>query len=402
MLVPLRDYLCPKDPLSSPLLNSTKDYYFTRLSVNPDPSAPGFKETEWITSEDANVEHLLNVFMSIDQDADCVWDACVGFIRHLYWHKQRRTVLGSRIEALPDDHRFKPECLLALGVLLGMVGNHLERKRLLIHTLKLQREGGDDIAIATTLAELSQTNRMLHLYKEGIDQAKEALEIYERADNKRGQGDSLIKLACLLRGDGQLDAAEEAVYRAIEALPEKGEEHRVCESHRTLGEIYHSKGEREKAIRHFETALGSASAFGWNEELCWSHYGLAKLFRAGGELDDAHAHIERAKSYSVDSMYQLGRVALLQAEIYHQQLRLEDATSEASRALVILEKIGALVAAENCRAFLQTIEREKGSYVGLVSLWAQYCILHPGLTPPSQGTPPDTSANTLDAAHVSE
>ena len=46
MLAPFRDYLCPKDPKSSPLLCSIKEYYFSRLSVNLDPGKPGFEEAK--------------------------------------------------------------------------------------------------------------------------------------------------------------------------------------------------------------------------------------------------------------------------------------------------------------------------------------------------------------------
>ena len=108
MLVPLRDYLSPEDPLSSPLLCAAKEHYFTRLSAEIDPTAPGFRETRWIASEDANVEHLLNVLMSIDQNSDEVCRACANFLRLLSWHKRRQTVLGPRIEGLPDDHPSKP------------------------------------------------------------------------------------------------------------------------------------------------------------------------------------------------------------------------------------------------------------------------------------------------------
>ena len=44
MLAPLRDYLCPKDPISYPLLNVTKECYFARLLTNIDPGKPGFQE----------------------------------------------------------------------------------------------------------------------------------------------------------------------------------------------------------------------------------------------------------------------------------------------------------------------------------------------------------------------
>ena len=65
MLAPLRDHLCPKDPTSSTLLGMTKERYFSRLSAHVHPDKPGFEESRWITSEDVNIEHLLDVFTSI-------------------------------------------------------------------------------------------------------------------------------------------------------------------------------------------------------------------------------------------------------------------------------------------------------------------------------------------------
>ena len=361
MLVPLRDYLCPDDPLSSPLLCAVKEHYFTRLLAEIDPDGPGFRETRWITLEDANVEHLLNFLTSIDTNSDEVWRACSGFLVHLYWHKPRQTVLGPKIEGLPDDHPSKRECLFKLAWLFQSIGNHTERKRLLEHTLKLEREQGNDTQVAFVLSDLSDTNRELGLFKEGIDQAREALGIYERIGGTEVQGQCLIKLALSLHDDEQLDVAEEAASRAIEILPEKGQEHRVCESHRVLGTIYHSKGEKDKAIHYHETALTIASPFGWNGELFWIHYGLAELFRTENDFDDAHVHLEQAKAYTVDDRYLLGRAIDLQAEIYYQQHRLEDSASEALRALEIFEGLGAQRNVESCRGLLRKIEQAKKS-----------------------------------------
>jgi hypothetical protein len=111
MLAPLRDYLCPKDPKSSPLLCTAKKCYFSLLSAKVEPEEPGFEEAKWIISEDVNVEHLLNVFTSIDPGSKDVWDACTSFMEHLYWHKPRLVMLGPKFEGLPDNHPSKPGCL---------------------------------------------------------------------------------------------------------------------------------------------------------------------------------------------------------------------------------------------------------------------------------------------------
>ena len=127
MLAPLRDHLRRADPMSSPLLQAAKEFYFTRLSVDAGPSGPGFEEARWITSEDANVEHLLDVFTLVDANAVDVWNACACFMKHLYWHKPRLVVLGPKIEGLPDNHPCKTLCLVWLSWLFQMVGNSVEK-----------------------------------------------------------------------------------------------------------------------------------------------------------------------------------------------------------------------------------------------------------------------------------
>ena len=357
MLAPLRDYLSPKDPMGSPLLCAIKECYFARMTVNIHPEEPNFEESRWIASDDVNVEHLLDVFTTIDRDSEDVWDACAHFMQHLFWHKRRLTVLGPKIEGLPDNHLSKPAYLILLSGLFDSVGNWVEQKRLLVCALVLWREQGSDDEVALGLMMLSDINRVIGLHEEGIQQAREALEIYERLGNTEEQTDCLRKLALLLGSDDQFDAAEEAALRAIALLPEEGQRYRVCQSHFTLGDIYRFSGKIEKAIHHYETVIGIASACNWNHNLFQAHYNLAHLFCDEDRFGDAQAHIERAKSYVVNNRYNLGLAVEVQARIWYGQDRLEEAKAEALRAADIYDKLGASKDVEDCRELLQDIEK---------------------------------------------
>jgi tetratricopeptide (TPR) repeat protein len=357
MLAPIRDYLSPQDPRSSPLLCTTGDRYFSRLSVDVCPGQPGFEEARWIVLEDVNVEHLLDVFTSFDQTRDDIWDTCSCFIQHLVWHKQRQTILGPKIEALPDDHPSKPTCLSQLSWLFDQMGNHVERKRLITHTLELERQRGDKAQVARTLRDLSDANWYLGLHEEGIRQAKEALEIFERINDTNGQAQSLERLARSLMDDKQFDAAENAASRAINLLSEKDQEFTLCSLHRVLGEIHQSKGEKEKAIHGFKKAIRIASAFNWRGQLFCNHHDLANLFCREGEFDDANTHIEQANLYAVDNTYWQGCTMFLQAKVWFMQHRLEDAQLEALRALEIYEKHGDERSSGYCRNLLQLVEK---------------------------------------------
>jgi len=363
MLAPLRDHLHPKGPTSSPLLTTTEECYFSRLSTYIHPDDPGFKESQWITEEDVNVEHLLDVIISIDPSSKNLWDVCAKFMDHLYWHKPRLVMLGPKIMALPDDHPSKTQCLADLSRLFYSVGNWVEYERLLTNTIKLSRERGDDYEVARGLSNLCEANRLMGLHKEGVQQAKEASEIFERLGDTAKQAGCLIDLAWVLHDDEQLDAAEEAASRAIEIIPEEGGQFLVCRDHRVIGEIYDSKGNTEKAIRHFETAIEIASPLSWHGQLFWVHFALADLFYREGRFDDAHVHIERAKSHAVNDAYKLARAMEEQARFWCGQCRFEKAKFEASHAVEVYGELGATYDLGRCRGLLQWIDEQMNNPV---------------------------------------
>lgn len=312
-------------------------------------------------SEDVNLEHMLDVFISIDVNSASVWCACISFMRHLSWHKPRLVVLGPKVEGLPDNHPSKPECLFQLAELFGSVGNRMEGKRLLTHGLKLWGGQGNNLWVAQALYSISDANRLLGLWKEGIPQAEEAMENFKQFNHIHGQAKSWQLLALLFQADDQLDAAEQAASQAINLLQDKGEEFGVCQCYRILGDIYHSRNEIEKAISHFETALRIGSSFNLSYHLFWSHHSLAQLFSEQGRFNDAHAHIECAKPHAINDTYLLGHVTELQAVCWYKECKFKEAKSAALYAADIYERSGATKDLEYCRATLQKIEMGLGS-----------------------------------------
>jgi len=360
MLAPLRDHLSPKDPTSAPLLCSTKDHYFGRLSVDVFPGKSGFEEARWITSEDVNVEHLLDIFTTTDATSGGAWDACGDFMKHLVWHKPRLVTLGRKVEALLDDHPSKLECLIGLSQLFHRVANHTESTRLLTRVSKLSRERGDDRQLARALKYLSLVHLFTDPHKEGIREAEEASVIFERLGDAVEQAQCLDRLAMLLCKDNRFDAAEEAASRAIDLLPEKGEPYMVSDCEYTLGFLYQKKGDRKKAIHHFEAALGIASSFNWNNSLFWICFFLAQSFYDEGRFDDAYAHIGHAKSHAANchDTFLLAGAMEAEAGFLRRQNRFEEAKSEALDSLELFQKLGAAKQVERVGKLLLQIDSD--------------------------------------------
>ena len=290
-------------------------------------------------------------------------------------------MLTPKIEGLPDDHPSKPRCLLQLALLFESIGDHEERKALLTRTIQLERERRDVESVAPSLRELANANRQLDLLDEGIQQAKEALEIYERLGKTVEQASRLISLARLSLEDKQLDAAIEVMSRGLGLLSEESQEFLVCRSHRVLGKIYQSKGERVKAIHHPEVAIEIATPLDWHHHLFRIHFSLASLLSDEGGYDNAHNHVELAKPHAINNVYPLGRAMLLQVKIWYRQLKLEEATCEALLALGVFEKLGGTKYIRACQDLLRDVKQsqESGSSGELPEAILCYTLSQPAL-----------------------
>ena len=347
ILTPFRDYLCPKDPTSSPLLCVAKECYFSRLSVDISPGKPGFEEARWITSEDVNVERLLEVFTSTDANSDDVWDACCRFMDHLRWHKPRLTALEPKIRELPDDHLLKPQCLFGLSQLFESVGNYQESRSLQLLTLELWRMRGRDSEVAEIVLTLSETSRKLDLYQEGAHQARESCEMFRQPGSATGEERPLRQLAPLY-SDNQLELAS--------PLTNESNQRQECQLYRALGHILQSQGKIEKAVDRFQVALAIATYWNWYAQQFWILHDLVELFCDEGMFDDASAHVERAKLSAADDTYLFGRAMELQGTVWYEQHRLGEAKSEVVRAVDVYKKLGMVQDLERCKEFLQVIE----------------------------------------------
>ena len=358
MLAPLRDNLCPEDPTSAPLLCSVKEHYFSRLSFSIRSSTLDNDQTAWITSEDANVEHLLDIFTSADANSESVWDACWHFILHLYLHKPRLPVFGQKIGALADDYPSKPRYLLGLSSLCDAVGNSAERRRLLYHALKLYRERRDGHQIASTLQQLAAINSSPDFCEEGIQQAREAMPIFQRLGDMMGVVSCHTCLSSLFRCAGRLDDAEKSESQAIgliDALMPTADSTSRGFLHGFLCEIYSCRGDTGKVIFHLEATLRVASTRG---DRFQSHCELARIYIVEGRFDDAEAHVEHAGSLAANGSSESGSLMLLRARLLRGQGKFEEARSEALRALDLVEEFGGGDHVEEVKDLLYSIDKE--------------------------------------------
>lgn len=194
------------------------------------------------------------------------------------------------------------------------------------------------------------------LGEEGIQQAREAFEILGQHGDTRGQARCLVTLAFSLLQVKQLDAAEEAVTRAMD-LYKNHDQHRLSQCHQILGRIQKSRGDREKAIHHLEASLRIISSVDLRYESSETHLALAILYIEEGKLDDAHAHLEHVESLAGDDMLSLGYAFFHGARVLLERKGFEEGKSGALRALAIFEEIGATRAAELAGRYIRAIEQ---------------------------------------------
>ena len=174
-------------------------------------------------------------------------------------------------------------------------------------------------------------NRMERCCKEGIQQAEEALGIYERLGDRIGQPDALTTLAWVLFDDYQVDIAS----RAIDLVPEKKQ---------GISYVFHTSTSRHHLLVQ-EQAKTGVVPFGNSLEIAYTANWRDHLFgRQGSSLSRANSMRQPPRSNKA-------------GWIWYKQRRLVDAKSEVLGGLEIYQRFGVEGEVEGCEVLLQKIEK---------------------------------------------
>jgi hypothetical protein len=173
-----------------------------------------------------------------------------------------------------------------------------------------QRERGDDRGVARALRDLSDENGRMGLLEEGIQQAKEALEILNGSVTRcTGNVFDLTRSVVLV----EMLREEPYSARSISFRRKASNFWSAISSSSRRGYIKpRARWRKRFAILRWPSELRLLSAGTIN---CLDHFSLGGLFLNRRRFDDGHAHVQRAMSYTVNNAY-LGVAMVLRVELW--------------------------------------------------------------------------------------
>ena len=177
--------------------------------------------------------------------------------------------------------------------------------------------------MAETLSCPPDTNRLLDLGQESIEQARETLGIFERLGDTAKQATCFIDLAWASYGDNEIGGQKKP--HCVGSSSSRRTANNFGSAKVT---VFLARWVPPRAIQGMLFAISRQPS-----DLFWIHYSIFNVFSKQNIFDPAHDHVGRAESYAADYAYRLGRAMEVRASFRFEQGMFEETRLEASRAV---------------------------------------------------------------------
>jgi class 3 adenylate cyclase/tetratricopeptide (TPR) repeat protein len=129
---------------------------------------------------------------------------------------------------------------------------------------------------------------------EGIPLLEEAIELQEQADAFVDRALWTRVLAGLHLEARNLEKAQATAETALGFARRHGERGNEAWTHRVLGQVMTARGERDEALRYFQTAQGLADQLSMRPLVAHCHLGLGRLYLRTDKREQAQEHLATA------------------------------------------------------------------------------------------------------------
>ena len=322
-----------------------------------------------------------------------------------------------RISRELDDARLERNIVRSIGLLRWHEGRSAEALALTEHALAIDRECGDEDAVAGDLVNLVNILKSMGDYTEALSRIEEALAMASVAQNPkklayalhnlanvhRGMGNLEAALASLRRADensahllpiqrsfhltsiahielqqGCIDAAIETYQKAIELSRRARHAEGLAQSLRTLGEVLFGLGRREEALPYLVEA---AALFAQLEDAVaeanmWTHAATARQ-RTGlhAEALDAWKRVQGLCRRIGDSKGQLNALEGIAQTIRQIHGATDASVSAFEAALDMASTLGESREALACRNTLGILEWARDRYADALAHYEAALLL---------------------------
>ena len=181
--------------------------------------------------------------------------------------------------------------LSAEGVLEWKLGNLSLATAKLEAALEIQKTAGSAINLASISNNLGIIAYSLMDYPSAVNHYKQGLAWLGEAENDRLRASLHSNLAEVLIPTGQLDMAEDYLYKALEIEERTGEPRNIAYTYFNLGELFSKRREASKAISLYQQALDIQTGLEDDWATALTRLKLAKEFWMQGQDKAAEMHL---------------------------------------------------------------------------------------------------------------
>lgn len=233
-----------------------------------------------------------------------------------YWEDDKRNLeLGLKAsEGLRPGYEDRIALLLHNLAVIHMAQGDYERAEAdFEHSLALQRQRGDKLAVSRVMHYLGRLRAVAKDYKLARQFFGESLTLGEEVGDKRGVSATLHEMGTLCLDEGTVALAADFYQRSLVLSREVGNLRDIADTLHQLGILHYRQGEFDRAQNYFEEALQLRRKVAHQE-------GVAKSLAALGHLAHDRGNLDQAKRLWKESLALFEYLGAKESEAIRNQL----------------------------------------------------------------------------------
>ncbi len=205
---------------------------------------------------------------------------------------------------------------IGIGDVYAIMGNHQNGVKYHQSAIRILREAGDSINVASALLNTGDEYISIHKWDSALIYTEEAGVIFENLRSSLGEAYSLGNLGMIYAQMGNNRKAEENMNKAIILLEGLDEYYPIAVYLTSIADIYLENGDNATALNYAFRSLELARRYGLKEQISDANLKLSQIYEKAGKVGESFRYYKNHIAYkdSVKNVLSVQQMADLRTD----------------------------------------------------------------------------------------